>query len=271
MNNDLAHSAITLAVGLGAIVLLMGATLAYAVNRKHLSVVDTVWGLGFVGVAVASFAVSFAFDGPGAVHWLLVVMVAVWGTRLAVHIGMRNAGKPEDPRYVDLIERSGGEADLARIALAKVFGPQGVVMWVVSLPIMVGMNNARIIPALGVLGVVVWAIGFVFESVGDWQLKAFKADPSHQGQVMDQGLWRYTRHPNYFGDACVWWGIWLVAASSWAGLATVVGPIAMTYFLAAKTGKPLTEKAMSQSKPGYADYVRRTSGFFPWPPRTPKM
>ena len=267
MNNDLGHSAITVAVGLGAIVLLMGGTLTYAVTKKHLSVVDTIWGLGFVVIAIASLIVSTGFDGPSAAPWLLLAMVAIWGTRLAVHIGMRNAGKPEDRRYVDLIARSGGEADLARIAVAKVFGPQGIVMWIVSLPIMIGVNNARIIPVLGVLGVVVWAVGFFFEAVGDWQLKRFKADPSNKGQVMDQGLWRYTRHPNYFGDACVWWGIWLVAASSWAGLGTVIGPIAMTYFLAGKTGKTLTEKSMSESKPGYADYVRRTSGFFPLPPR----
>jgi steroid 5-alpha reductase family enzyme len=113
----------------------------------------------------------------------------------------------------------------------------------------------------------VWAVGLFFEAVGDAQLAAFKRDPDNKGKLMDQGLWRYTRHPNYFGDACIWTGIWIVVAGSWPGLATVVGPIAMTVFLTKVTGAALNEKGMKNTKPGYEDYVRRTSGFIPLPPR----
>ncbi|MFY0409294.1 DUF1295 domain-containing protein [Solicola sp. PLA-1-18] len=267
MGNDLGQSGVTLAAGLVAIVVLMGVTMLWAVRRRHLSVVDTLWGLGFVVVAVVAAVAVPGVDGDPLARWLLLVLPGVWGLRLAWHLHRRNSGKPEDPRYVDLVERSGGEGDLVRIAAAKVFGPQALVMFLVATPLMVGVNNDHLPVWLAVLGALVWLVGFVFESVGDAQLAAFKADPQNQGQVMDRGLWRYTRHPNYFGDACVWWGIWLVAASSWAGLVTVVGPLAMTYFLAGKTGKPLTEASMSRSKPGYADYVRRTSGFLPLPPR----
>lgn len=134
-------------------------------------------------------------------------------------------------------------------------------------PVMVGINTDHPKMWLVTLGIAVWAAGMFFETVGDAQLAAFKKDPTHKGKLMDQGLWRYTRHPNYFGDACVWWGIWLVAASSWAGIATIIGPIAMTLFLTRVTGKALNEKGMSASKPGYATYVARTSGFIPMPPK----
>jgi steroid 5-alpha reductase family enzyme len=117
------------------------------------------------------------------------------------------------------------------------------------------------------LGVVVWLVGFVFETVGDLQLTRFRNDPSSAGQVLDTGLWHYTRHPNYFGDACVWWGISLVAFSAWPGLLTLASPVLMTWLLARGTGKPLLEKDMAARRPGYADYVRRTSGFVPLPPR----
>jgi steroid 5-alpha reductase family enzyme len=122
---------------------------------------------------------------------------------------------------------------------------------------------------LFVVGLVVWAIGFAFESIGDWQLARFRADPASKGQVMDHGLWRFTRHPNYFGDATMWWGIWLIAAQQWQGLVTVLSPVLMTWTLTRKTGKPLLEEGMADRRPGYREYVERTSGFFPLPPRRP--
>jgi steroid 5-alpha reductase family enzyme len=117
-------------------------------------------------------------------------------------------------------------------------------------------------------GVAVWAVGLFFEAVGDAQLAAFRRDERNRGTVLDRGLWRFTRHPNYFGDACVWFGLWLASAQQWPGLATVLSPVAMTWFLVAKTGKPLLESQLARTRPGYADYVRRTSGFVPWPPRS---
>jgi steroid 5-alpha reductase family enzyme len=153
--------------------------------------------------------------------------------------------------------------------LRHVFFKQGVSMWITSLPVQVGQFWLRP-ESLGLvawIGVALWTIGFVFESVGDWQLSRFKADPRNRGQIMQSGLWRYTRHPNYFGDACVWWGIFLVACDHWLGLAVVFAPLRMTNSLVNRTGKKLLEKKMRRERPEYDEYVRKTSGFFPWKPR----
>jgi steroid 5-alpha reductase family enzyme len=147
-----------------------------------------------------------------------------------------------------------------------VYLPQGVVMFVVSLTVQVGMFSTGPVGALAASGVLCWLVGFFFEAVGDWQLARFKADPSRRETVLDTGLWRYTRHPNYFGDAAVWAGLFLITADSWPGLLTVLSPALMIWTLAGKTGKPLTEQAMS-GRPGYREYVESTSGFIPWPPR----
>ena len=265
IDNDVAQSLVTLVAGLVTVVVLMGACLALAIRQRQLTVVDTVWGLGFVAIAVVSVFVADQGDGMPGPAALLLVLVGVWGVRLAVHLHLRNRGKGEDPRYAQMAESDG--RSFATVALRRVFVPQGVAMFLVATPVMVGMNNEGFLAPLAWLGVLVWAVGFVFEAVGDWQLKEFKKDPQNQGQVMDRGLWRYTRHPNYFGDACVWTGVWLVAASSLPGIATVLSPIAMTIFLTKVTGAALNEKGMRSSKPGYEAYVRRTSGFIPLPPR----
>jgi steroid 5-alpha reductase family enzyme len=137
----------------------------------------------------------------------------------------------------------------------------------VSIPVQVAMFETSEPGALLYIGTAVWAVGFAFESIGDWQLARFRADPANQGQVMDRGLWRYTRHPNYFGDACVWWGLWLIAAQQWQGLVTVLSPVLMTWTLTRKTGKPTLEKDIADRRPGYKEYVERTSGFVPLPRR----
>ncbi|EFQ82554.1 hypothetical protein HMPREF0063_11763 [Aeromicrobium marinum DSM 15272] len=265
MSNDLSTTVLTLGVGLAVVVALMTTGLLLARAQQKLTVVDTLWGLGFVAVAIASTAVSFAGDGDPVVRWILLAMTAVWGLRLAIYLHRRNHGQAEDPRYAELAEADG--RSFSRVAISRVFLPQGIAMFLVATPLMVGVNTEDPVWALVVAGVVVWAVGLFFEAVGDAQLAAFKADPANKGQVMDQGLWRYTRHPNYFGDACVWTGIWLVAASSWVGLATAISPIAMTVFLTKVTGASLNEKGMRKTKPGYEEYVRRTSGFIPLPPK----
>ncbi|MEJ7633736.1 DUF1295 domain-containing protein [Aeromicrobium sp.] len=263
--NDLSQSVTSLAAGLGVVVAFMAVGLAIAQHQKKLTVVDTMWGLGFVLVAAETALVSSGGDGDPALRWILLTMVTIWGVRLAWHLHRRNSGQAEDPRYQELADADG--RSFTRVALMRVFLPQGVAMWLVATPIMVGANNHDICTPLLAVGLVVWAIGVFFETVGDAQLAAFKRDPSNKGKLMDQGLWRYTRHPNYFGDACVWTGIWIVVAGSWAGLATVIGPIAMTVFLTKVTGAALNEKGMKKSKPGYDEYVRRTSGFIPLPPK----
>jgi steroid 5-alpha reductase family enzyme len=164
--------------------------------------------------------------------------------------------------------RKRAKGSFAIKSLWSVFGMQGVMAWIVSLPVQIGAGDAT--PGVGVIavvGIVLWAIGLFFEAVGDAQLVRFKKDPANRGMVMDKGLWRYTRHPNYFGDFCVWWGIWLVAAETVSALWTVVGPLVMSILLMRVSGVPMLERSMGKRRPGYAEYVRRTSAFFPRPPR----
>ncbi|PSL52050.1 uncharacterized protein DUF1295 [Saccharothrix carnea] len=151
--------------------------------------------------------------------------------------------------------------------LVRAYLAQAVVLWLVSLPVQAAQYGSGAHPAVIAAATALWSVGMVFEAVGDWQLQRFRADPAHRGQVLDRGLWRYTRHPNYFGDACVWWGLFLAACSSWYGVATVVAPVPMTFLLAKGTGKPMLEDHLRRRRPAYADYVRRTSGFLPIPPR----
>ena len=236
-----------------------------AVRRDRFDLIDSVWGLGFAVVAIVTFALS-AGHGDLLPRIAVTVLTVVWGVRLSVHIHGRNRGKPEDPRYVDMRQRAGEHA--RRHMLTHVYLTQAAILWFVSLPVQFAQYGSAAAGWLVWVGVVVWLVGFVFEAVGDHQLRVFRADPASSGRVLDTGLWRYTRHPNYFGDACVWWGLYLIACSTGVGAATILSPVAMTFLLAKGTGKPLLEKGMSDRRPGYTDYVTRTSGFFPLPPRS---
>lgn len=229
--------------------------------------IDVVWGAGFGIVAITSFLLS-AGEGDLWRRLLITALTCVWGFRLAWHIERRNRGKDEDQRYVEIMERARGNPLLHIVR--KVYLPQAVIMWVVSLPVQLGQYgyaSGALAITVTVLGVLSWAVGFFFETVGDAQLAAFKADPANKGQVMDQGLWRYTRHPNYFGDAAVWWGLTLLALHHPAGLIGLVSAALMTWLLAKGTGAKLLESSIGDRRPGYAEYVRRTSGFLPLPPR----
>jgi len=152
-------------------------------------------------------------------------------------------------------------------SLVGVFGLQGLLVLIVSLPIQIAADRGGALTAAVIPGVVLFCIGLACEAVGDEQLRRFKARADSKGQVMDRGLWRYTRHPNYFGDACVWWGLYLIAAQQWVGAVTILSPLLMTWTLTRKTGKPLLERDIAQRRPGYARYVERTSGFLPLPPK----
>ena len=230
---------------------------AYAARRTgRVSVVDVTWGLALAAVALVGSVIG---DAPAWRRWLIFGLVALWGLRLSWHILRRSFGHPEDPRYTELLgSRRGGP-------LVRVWIPQGGAIWLVSLPVQVAAVAGDGANVVVIVGVLLWALGVVFESVGDAQLAAYKKDPDRLA-VMDRGLWRYTRHPNYFGDACVWWGIYLVCASSWPGILTIVSPVAMTYFLVFATGAKLLERTMMQ-RPGYREYAARTSMFFPLPPK----
>lgn len=238
-------------------------TFAVAVRQGRHSVMDAAWGPGFVAVAAVSWFLS-AGSGDDTRRLLLLLLTAVWGLRLGFHIGWRARDGHEDPRYQRLL--AAAPASRNTYALRRVYLPQGLVMFFVSLTLQVGMFAAGPVGWLVVPGVLLWVTGFVFETVGDWQLSQFKKDRSRRGAVLDTGLWRYTRHPNYFGDAAAWTGLFLITADSWPGILTILSPALMVSTLAGKTGKPLTEKAMS-GRPGYREYVEATSGFIPWPPR----
>jgi len=256
------HNFATVAVAaLAATALVFGATFLVGRRIGRYNVVDVTWGLAFVVVAIVA-----AVLGTGDVirRLLLLALVAVWGLRLAAHLTVKLKGKGEDPRYEAHLR---GDFSTATV-LRKIFVVQGISAWFVSLPLQLsaasGPTPPRWLPVL-ILGTLLWLVGFVFEALGDQQLKAFKADPANKGRIMDRGLWSWTRHPNYFGDACVWWGLWLITLNGWAALATVLSPMLMTYFLVYATGARLAEKHMAD-RPGFREYCARTAFFVPWPP-----
>jgi steroid 5-alpha reductase family enzyme len=232
--------------------------------RRDASLVDRFWGLGFVVVATIG---GLFGAGYGPRRALLFGLVAIWGLRLSLHLTRRNWGHGEDARYQKM-RRAWGDS-FWWVSLFTVFALQGALVWLVSLPIQAGQSSTEPsrLTVLDFFGAAVWAIGFLFETVGDAQLRAFKADAANRGQVMDRGLWRYTRHPNYFGDAVVWWGIFLVAAQTRHGLLTLVGPLAMTFLLTRVSGVPMLERQLRKTRAGYEEYCLRTNAFFPWPPK----
>ncbi|MCA9684710.1 MAG: DUF1295 domain-containing protein [Myxococcales bacterium] len=244
---------------------------------RDASIIDVFWGPGFALVA----GVCAATRGTALDPWrmLLLVMVTVWGLRLGLYLARRNLsrehlaardGSGEDRRYQAMRARIGPRFWL--ISLGTVFALQGCLLFVVSLPIQTALlgtteiSGLRLAPAI--IGVALWAVGLLFEAVGDAQLARFKADPANAGQVMDRGLWRYTRHPNYFGDFLIWWGHFAVAAALGAPWWTAVGPVIMSILLTRVSGVPLLERDLRKRRAGYEEYVRRTSAFFPRPPRS---
>lgn len=242
--------------------ILLALFITYLASRRagRHSVIDVTWGLLFCVAAVVAFLGS-AGHGDTARRWLLLVLTLLWGGRLALHIGRRSLGKGEDPRYERMLANRG---QLQTIAL--VYGLQGLLAFLISAPLQVGAFEPGGLTPLAFVGVALWVVGVLFEGIGDWQLEQFKADRSNRGTVMDRGLWRFTRHPNYFGDACVWIGLFAVTAERWPGILTFFAPLIMVYLLAFGSGKQVLERAMAE-RPGYREYMQRTSGFIPWPPR----
>lgn len=248
------------------LVVLFVATWAWSLVIDDVSIVDVLWGGAFAAVAWTALAVGTA---PGPRPVLVAVAVTAWGLRLAGHLARRRRGEPEDRRYAALRDRHGDR--FRRRSLPTVFGTQAALVLVVSLPIQ-AVNATAGHDRLGLLdglGLALFVIGLTFETVGDAQLRRFRDDPDRGEAVLDTGLWRYTRHPNYFGDATVWVGLGLTgaAAGAWWSL---IGPTVMVALLVAGTGKPLLERSLADRRPGYRDYVARTSGFVPWPPRCPR-
>lgn len=243
----------------GGILALMLATWLVSLVMRDASIVDIVWGFGFVLVAW----IALWRGGGDARSWLVAGLTSAWGLRLAGYLAWRNLGKGEDFRYQAMRRKYGSRFPI--VSLFVVFGLQGLLMWIVSLPTQAASGGD--IGLIDWLGIGLFALGLFFETTGDLQLAAFKRDPSNKGKVLDTGLWRYTRHPNYFGDFCVWWGLYLIALAGGAWW-TAVGPIVMTALLMKYSGAGLLEKTISSRRPGYEEYVRTTNAFFPGPPKS---
>lgn len=252
------------AVAAVAVLLLTLATWVVGTARRDVSIVDIVWGPAFAVVAAVALVVG---GGASSRRILLAVLVGVWGIRLGGYLAWRNLGHGEDRRYQQMRRRHGDRFWF--VSLATVFLLQGLLVLVVSLPVSLsaGAREPTGLGPLALVGALLWLAGLAFEAGGDWQLARFKADPANEGEVMDRGLWAWTRHPNYFGDFCVWWGAFLVAAETGGGRWGVVGPLVMTVFLLKVSGVALLERDIGRRRPGYAAYAERTSAFFPWPPK----
>lgn len=254
----LALSGLAAAVGLTTLVWLA------SLPRRDASIIDVFWSLGFVLLA---WLYRAQVPVESLRETVVPVLVTIWGLRLSFYILWRNWGQGEDYRYAAMREKWGPRFPL--VSLPVVFWMQGALFWLVGMPLLQIQVSRQ--PAdwtgLDSLGAVLFAVGFFFEAVGDFQLARFKADPANQGKVMDRGLWRYTRHPNYFGDATLWWGFGCFALATHGSLWTLISPLLMSFLIVKVSGVALLEKGLGDTKPKYRDYVRRTSAFFPWPPR----
>ena len=246
------------------IVVLMTLIWIVSVIIKNVSIVDLFWGPGFV-LSAAYYFLKTAGSGDRKI--LLILLVSVWGIRLALHLAMRNLGKGEDFRYREFRSKY-GEKRYWWISFFQTFLLQGMLMWIISLPLLGAMyySPEKAPGIIDYLAIAVWTTGFVFEAVGDMQLTSFRSDPLNKGKVLDTGLWKYTRHPNYFGDSAVWWayGLFSIAAG---GYIAAIGSLIMTALIIKVSGVALLEKSLSTTKPQYRDYIEKTSAFFPLPPR----
>jgi steroid 5-alpha reductase family enzyme len=245
--------------------LAFGALWWVSVQRRDASIVDVYWGPGFAVIAAVAIATGAGTDPR---RFLVVTLVFMWGFRLGAYLFWRKRERPgEDFRYAAMRRRFGDEFRL--MSLFNVFLLQAALMWIVSWPVqwVVTTPSDERLGLLDALGFGLWAVGLAFETLGDLQLVDFRTNPANAGKVLDTGLWRYTRHPNYFGDFCVWWGFYAFACATPNGWWTFVGPVVMSILLLRVTGVPLLERSLLAEKPDYAAYVARTSAFFPMFPR----
>lgn len=255
LSNLVVASAIT-------ILILMTALWLISLKIKNASIVDIFWGIGFVVITWLAFALA---QGYLPRKQLIATLVTIWGLRLALHIGIRNWGKPEDFRYAAWRDENGSR--WWWLSFFKVFLLQGFLMWIISAPLIAAQTSGfpAILTPLDWLGALLWVFGLLFETIGDLQLMRFKSDPANKGKLITTGLWKYTRHPNYFGEAVLWWGYYLIAFVSgfwW----TIFSPILMTWLLLEVSGVAMLERTMKH-KPGYKEYIKRTNAFLPWFPK----
>ena len=234
----------------------------FSIARKDVSFVDSLWSFFFLLAAIVFATETTHLQERGI---LVLALVAIWALRLSIYITARNWGEPEDYRYQQI--RANNEPGFAFKSLYIVFGLQGVLAWLVAMPLFPAISSAAPLNALDVVATLLWITGFVFEAGGDYQLSRFKADAESKGKVLDTGLWRYTRHPNYFGDFCIWWSFFLFAVAA-GGWWTIASPILMSILLLKVSGVAMLESTIADRRPKYADYIRNTNAFFPGLPRS---
>ncbi|CAB5138832.1 FIG005069: Hypothetical protein [Olavius algarvensis associated proteobacterium Delta 3] len=258
------HTVFIYVTNFSAVTIMMVLGWAISLVKRNVTIVDTLWGAGFVLIAWITFALS---DGYFYRKLLLALLVTIWGGRLSLYLAWRNHGKEEDPRY-GAWRKTYGE-NFWWVSLFNVFLVQAIFMWAIALAFQYGMVSPMPVTMtwLDGIGLAIWATGFLSEAIGDWQLARFKSRPENRGKVMDRGLWAYTRHPNYFGEALIWWGISLMVLATPGSLWTLVSPIIITVVLLKVTGVALTEKIILESRPEYKRYIEQTSAFIPWPPK----
>jgi steroid 5-alpha reductase family enzyme len=246
------------------ILVLMSILWLVSVVIKNVSIVDLFWGLGFVVAASYYYLMS---DGNPTRNLVLLILVAVWGIRLSAYLIWRNTGKGEDFRYQEF-RRNYGEKRYWWVSFFQTFLLQGVLMWLISAPLLGAMHYGVDKPfgLIDGLAIIIWLVGFAFETGGDFQLARFKSNPGNKGKVLNKGFWRYTRHPNYFGDSAVWWSFGLFAIASGAYI-SAIGSLLMTIIIIKVSGVALLEKTLKNDKPEYKEYVMKTSAFFPMPPK----
>ena len=248
-----------------ALVLFIYFTLVFFIGQilNNNSIVDIAWGLGFVVAAIFTFFSSGYYTLRASIT---IILVSLWGIRLAYHVAARNLGKPEDYRYVDMRKRWGKKFVRTK-AFFNVYFLQMVFMYIISLTIItINKSNNESFNILDFVGILVWIVGYIFEVLGDYQLKMFIKNPSNKGKLMKYGLWKYTRHPNYFGEATMWWGIFLMALSVNGGVYTIVSPILITYLIVFISGVAMLEKKYKKRE-DFREYMKETNAFFPWFPK----
>lgn len=247
--------------GLGVLVVAMTSLWLLSLRLRDASIVDPFWGPGFLLVSLVYLLVDASYSSRGSV---VVLLVTVWATRLGYHLLVRNRTEGEDRRYTEMRDAHGDR--FWWVSLFTVFWLQAALLWIISAPLLGAITSKAPLGPWDAAGAALFALGLSVEAVADGQLARFKAEPANDGLVLDTGLWRYSRHPNYFGEAVLWWGFYLFAAGGGAYW-TVVGPVLITFLLLKVSGVTLLERSLQRSKPGYVDYVERTSAFIPWPPK----
>lgn len=249
--------------GLLLIVVFFSIIWGLSVFLKNAGIVDIFWGAGFVLVGVFYFIVTPEYSTRKI---LTVILTTIWGLRLSFHIMLRNIGKPEDYRYRQFRSHY-GEKRYWWFSYFQVFLLQGFLLWLISLPLLASsFFTQKPFGVIDIIALCIWITGFVFEAGGDWQLTRFKARPENQGKLLTTGLWKYTRHPNYFGDAAVWWGFALMSVAAGCYL-PLLSALLMNWLLLRVSGVAMLERTLKNTKPGFEDYMKKTNAFFPWIPK----